>query len=166
VASTIAAMPGAVHLPYVDRHSVAVAADADATWGALLGVAEGSFSTAATARVARLLGCADVERSGPQPLAAGSTIPGFHVALAEPGRELALLGAHRFSEYALIFSLEPSTAVTTLTAETRAAFPGLRGSAYRALVIGSRGHVVVVRRLLGAVKRRAERSRDLQGGGR
>jgi hypothetical protein len=41
-------------------------------------------------------------------------------------------------------------------AETRAAFPGLQGRAYRALVIGTRGHVLAVRRLLRAVKARAE----------
>jgi len=43
-------------------------------------------------------------------------------------------------------------------AETRAEFPGLQGSVYRALVIGTRGHVLVTRRILAAVQRRAERS--------
>lgn len=157
-------MPGAgEHLPYVDRHPVAVEADPAATWDALLRVVEGSFSSAATARVARLLGCTDTAQTGPRPLATGSTIPGFHVEVADPARELALLGGHRFSEYALIFGLEPASSATTLTAETRATFPGLRGCAYRALVIGSRGHVVVVHRLLRAVKRRAERSGELPG---
>jgi hypothetical protein len=46
---------------------------------------------------------------------------------------------------------------TRLIAETRAAFPGLKGSIYRALVIGTRLHVLVTRRLLSAAKRRAER---------
>jgi hypothetical protein len=118
---------------------------------------EGSFSSAGTARVARLLGCEDAEAAGPRPLAPGSAIPGFHVEVADPRRELALVGGHRFSRYALIFRLNPVGAGTRLRAETRAEFPGLHGRAYRALVIGTRMHVVVTRRLLGAVKQRAER---------
>lgn len=108
--------------------------------------------------MARLLGCADVDSSGPRPLASGSTLPGFHVELGEPRRELALAGSHRFSNYALIFRLDRLDAgQTRLRAETRADFPQLKGSAYRALVIGTRGHVLVTRRLLNAAKQRAER---------
>ncbi len=47
---------------------------------------------------------------------------------------------------------------TTVLAESRAEFPGASGRVYRGLVIGTRGHVVAVRRLLQAIKRRAERS--------
>jgi hypothetical protein len=109
--------------------------------------------------VAGLLGCADVDSSGPRPLETGSTLPGFHVELAEPGRELALAGSHRFSHYALIFRLGRLDADRTrLRAETRADFPQLKGSVYRALVIGTRGHVLVTCRLLDAAKRRAERT--------
>jgi hypothetical protein len=145
-------------LPYVDEHSLAIDADAESTWEALLRVAEGSFGTPRTARVARLLGCAEVEASGPRPLACGSTIPGFGVELAERPKQLTLAGGHRFSSYALIFRLdEQGEQRTVLRAETRADFPGLEGGVYRALVIGTRGHVLVTRRLLGAVKRRAER---------
>jgi hypothetical protein len=43
-----------------------------------------------------------------------------------------------------------------LRAESRATFPGLAGAAYRLLVVRSGGHVVAVRRLLSAVRRRAE----------
>ena len=46
---------------------------------------------------------------------------------------------------------------TRLGAETWAEFPGIHGRAYRAAVIGTRGHVVAVRRILAAVKRGAER---------
>jgi hypothetical protein len=150
-------------LPHIDEHSLAVEADAESTWEALLRVAEGSFGTAGTARVARLLGCAEVEASGPRPLAGGSTIPGFGVELAERPEQLSLTGGHRFSSYALIFRLdERSEGRTVLRAETRADFPGLKGSIYRAAVIGTRGHVLVTRRLLGAVKQRAERSAPLR----
>lgn len=151
------ALPSAA-LPYVDEHSIAIAASREETWRALVAVAEGSFASARTARMARLLGCADVAGSGPRPLAEGSSVPGFHVESAEPSHELALRGSHRFSDYALIFRLDASSDTNTvLRAETRAAFPGLKGRAYRAAVIGTRGHVVVTRRLLDAIRHRAER---------
>lgn len=150
---------GLERLPHIDEHSVEIAAGPEATWEALLRVAEGSFGSTATGRVARLLGCADVDTSGPRPLAAGSAFPGFHVEQADRQAELALAGSHRFSDYALIFRLEElDGGHTRLRAETRAVFPGLTGRTYRALVIGTRGHVLVTRRLLGAAKQRAERA--------
>lgn len=149
----------AERLPHVDEHSLLIDAGPEAVWEALPRVVEGSFGTATTGRVAHLLGCADVAASGPRPLAAGSAFPGFHVEAAEPARELVLAGSHRFSDYALIFRLEDSAdGATRLSAETRAVFPGFKGGVYRALIIGTRGHVLVTRRLLGAVKRRAERT--------
>lgn len=153
-------MPTAAErLPHVDEHSLSIAARPEAVWEALPRVVEGSFGGATTRRVARLLGCADVDASGPRPLAVGSAFPGFHVEAAEPGRELALAGSHRFSDYALIFRLAAAgDGRTRLSAETRATFSGLKGGVYRTLVIGTRGHVLVTRRLLGAVKRRAERT--------
>lgn len=161
---------GIAALPYVDEHAVAVAAGAGATWAALLRVAAGSFEGGATPRVARALGCEDTDAGGPRPLELGSVIPGFHVAVArspaeaapdEPA-ELALAGRHRFSRYALIFRVDSDRGGgSRLRAETRAEFPGMKGAVYRALVIGTRGHVLVTRRLLEAAKRRAERA----GGG-
>lgn len=149
----------AERLPHVDEHSVEIAAGTDSVWEALLRVAEGSFGSATTARVARLLGCSDVNRAGPRPLATGSAFPGFHIEASERAQELALAGSHRFSDYALIFRLEArGDDRTRLRAETRAIFPGLKGGVYRTLVIGTRGHVLVTRRLLGAVKQRAERT--------
>ena len=146
-------------LPYVDEHAALVEANVERTWAALLRVAERSFSSPTTGRVARALGCVDTEASGPRPLAVGSTFPGFRVAaLAEPS-ELALAGRHRFSDYALIFHLEALDANRTrLLAETRAEFPDVKGRVYRAMVLGTRGHVLVTRRLLGAVQRRAART--------
>jgi hypothetical protein len=146
-------------LPHIDEHATEVAAGAEAVWEALLRIVEGSFGSSRTGRIAGLLGCADVVSSGPRPLAAGSTLPGFRVELAEPPRELALAGSHRFSNYALIFRLDRLDAGRTrLRAETRADFPQLKGSVYRALVIGTRNHVLVTRRLLNAIKQRAERA--------
>lgn len=146
-------------LPHIDEHATEIAAEPASVWEALLRVVEGSFGSSSTARVAHLLGCADAEDSGPRPLAAGSAFPGFHVAVAERSRELALAGSHRFSEYALIFRLDELDGDRTrLRAETRAAFPGVKGDVYRTLVIRTRGHVLITRRLLSAVRQRAERA--------
>jgi hypothetical protein len=146
-------------LPHVDEHATIVAADRERTWGSLLHVVEATVSSAGAPRYARLVGCADTVASGPRPLAAGSAFPGFHVAAAEPPAELALAGSHRFSDYALIFRLEDAgEGRARVRAETRAEFPGLKGGVYRALVIGTRMHVLATRRVLAGVKRNAERA--------
>lgn len=151
-------MSAGADLLHVDEHSISIATPPETTWDALLHVVEGSFASGASARGARLLGCGDTEASGPRPLAVGSALPGFHVETAQRPQELALVGDHRFSDYALIFRLDEANGNgTTLRAETRAAFPGLKGRAYRTAVIGTRMHVLVTRRLLAAAKRSAER---------
>lgn len=145
-------------LPHVDEHAAEIAASPAAVWEALGQVVENAVSAGAAPRYARLIGCADTEPAGPRPLAVGSAFPGFHVATAVPDEELGLAGAHRFSDYALVFRLEDlGEGRTRLRAETRAVFPKLHGRAYQALVIGTRMHILVTRRLLGATKRRAER---------
>lgn len=144
-------------LPFVDEHGVEVEAAPEAVWEALCRVAEGSFSAPFAGRFAQLVGCESTQNSGPRPLTEGSAIVGFEVARAKPASELALVGRHRYSEYALVFRLEGDGARTRLRAETRARFPGAAGSLYRAAVIGTRGHVLVTMRLLNGVKRRAER---------
>lgn len=150
--------PPVSELPHVDAHSVAVEAASPTAWEALLSVVEGAFSSSRNGAVARVLGCHDTGSSGPRPLTAGSAFPGFHVAAADVPQELVLAGRHRFSTYALIFRLEPVDAGVRLRAETRAAFPGVPGRLYRALVIGTGFHVRVVTRLLATTKRRAERA--------
>ncbi|GHH59948.1 hypothetical protein FHS35_006476 [Streptomyces umbrinus] len=144
-------------LPYRDEHTTVVEAGVDDAWRSLGETLDRSFSRPGANRYARLVGCADRTASGPRPLAEGSTFPGFRVAAAVPGRELVLGGRHRFSSYALIFRLEPAgPGRSRLTAETRATFPGPAGGLYRLLVLGTGGHAVGVRRLLAAVRRRAE----------
>jgi hypothetical protein len=146
-------------LPHIDEHALVVAADRDASWAALLRVVEASVSAGGAPRFARALGCADVEAAGPRPLAAGSVLPGFHIAAAAAPAELALAGSHRFSNYALIFRLdELDGGGTRVRAETRAEFPELKGAVYKGLVIGTRMHVLATRRILGGVKRNVERS--------
>jgi hypothetical protein len=145
-------------LPFVDEHAITVAAPHERVWVALGQIARGSLAARRSELGARLLGCRDTGLTGPL-LEPGSTIPGFRVASALPGEELVLEGEHRFSRYSLTFRLDPARdGGTRVTAETRAAFPGLHGRVYRAAVIGTRGHVVMVRRLLRSVSSRAEGS--------
>ncbi|WP_228788433.1 hypothetical protein [Nocardia puris] len=74
---------------------------------------------------------------------------GFAVESAEEPSRLALHGRHWFSRYQLIFELdEHGPGRTTVRAITRAEFPGPHGKVYRALVIGTGGHVLVVRWML------------------
>jgi hypothetical protein len=144
-------------LPYVDEHATVVSAEADAVWCGIGHALDGSF----TPGYARLVGCADRTASGPRPLGEGSTVPGFRVAGAEPGRELVLVGRHRFSTYALVFRLEDAgPGRTRLRAETRARFPGPAGGLYRLLVIRTGGHAVLTGRLLTAIGRQAEQVRS------
>jgi hypothetical protein len=145
-------------LPYIDGHTTIIAAECGDVWAELLEVIDTAFSAAGAAKIARALGCSHHTSSGPRPLALGSTCPGFEVLSATPARELRLEGQHRFSRYALIFRLRQlDSSRMSLCAETRAAFPGLKGRMYRSLIIGTRGHVVVVKLMLSQTRRRSER---------
>ena len=144
-----------MELPWIDEHSVGVAASPADTWAALV-ARPGEGRTRQQSRFARLLGCEQTDYRG-RPGMEGSTSPGFRVAHAEPPRKLALEGRHRFSRYALTFRIDDAGAGRSLLrAETRAAFPGVAGQLYKTAVIRSRGHVLATRRLLQAVARRAE----------
>ncbi|MFF7644739.1 hypothetical protein [Streptomyces canus] len=146
-------------LSRVDEHAVVVSATPDEVWDALGASLEQSFGRPRSARYARLVGVADGMASGPRPLVEGAAVPGFRVADAVPGRELVLVGRHRFSTYALVFRLEPEGAGTRLRAETRARFPGPGGALYRLLVISSGAHALLTGRLLTGIRRRAEQVR-------
>lgn len=144
-------------LPFVDEHARAVQASPEATWAALVRVLPRAFGGKGPERFARVVGCDAAKPEGDFP-EVGSAIVGFRVARADAPRELALVGRHRYSDYALTFRLDAlPEGATRVRAETRAAFPGVGGKAYRAAVIGTRGHVLVVRRLLRGVERRAAR---------
>jgi hypothetical protein len=148
--------PSPSDLPFVDAHDTLVDASSAATWDALVVVVRATFDRPGSARIARLLGCEPALRGDLSPSVSGATLPGFRVTVAEPERRLALEGRHRFSRYRLVFVLDPvDGASCRLRAETWAAFPGLAGRAYRALVVGTRGHVLVVRLIFAAVRRRA-----------
>jgi hypothetical protein len=141
-----------VDLPFVDEHRVTIAAPAEAVWRALTTLL--AHPRTGAEAFAYVLG-ADPRRASTGPLVEGATLPGFEVAEAVPGRLLRLIGHHRFSRYELSYALDPSSTGTVLSARTRAAFPGLRGTLYRGLVIGSGAHRVLLLRQLESVRRRA-----------
>jgi hypothetical protein len=153
----VSATPAA-DVPFLDEHATSVAAGVDDVWRSLLDTLDKSFSRTGVGTYVRLVGSPDHAASGPRPLAPGSTMPGFRVAAAAPGRELVLEGRHHFSTYALTFRLEPVDAARTeLRAESRATFPGAPGRLYRTLVVSTGGHVRAVRSLLATIRRDAER---------
>jgi hypothetical protein len=146
-------------LPFIDEHAATVDASPAVTWEALCAVVTASFGSARTARIARALGCVPADDDRPAgTLTEGATLPGFAVARCEAPRALRLAGRHRFARYELAFFVDAlEDGGCRVRARTSASFPGLRGRAYRALVIGTGCHVLVVRRLLGATRRRATR---------
>ena len=136
----------------MDEHRVTIAAPVEVVWRALTALLARPRTGAEA--FAYVLG-AQPRRTSPGPLAEGATLPGFVVAEAVPGRLLRLVGHHRFSRYELSYALDPRSTGTVLSARTRAAFPGLRGTVYRGLVIGSGAHRVLLQRQLQTVRRRA-----------
>jgi hypothetical protein len=146
------------HLPYIDEHRICIAATCEDMWGALMSVLRTQLDGAAAAPLTRMLGLRPPELRGDWygALRPGDSLPGFQVAESQPPARLALRGAHRFSRYALVFELDAiGAAGCSLSARSWAAFPGLAGRGYRAIVIGTGGHRLVVRRLLHRVARRA-----------
>jgi hypothetical protein len=140
----------------IDAHAVEVEAPPEVTWRALIAQVPRTFSGQAETRFARFLGCDPTGISG-NPGEEGSTFPGFRIARSEAPRQLGLEGGHRFSNYRLDFEIEArGDDRSLLSATTHAVFPGLRGQLYKTAVIRSRAHVLVTRRLLHGVARRAE----------
>ncbi|MGH3724993.1 MAG: hypothetical protein ACRDUS_12830 [Mycobacterium sp.] len=129
------------HPSYIDEHAIRISAPRDRVWENLQHYVEAFLRSADRSPIGLLLGT--------RPRA------GFAVDGMEPERRLSLAGQHRFSRYELVFELgETSDGGTQLRAQTYADFPGLRGRIYRALVIGSRGHVLATNHILRSVKRR------------
>lgn len=114
-------------LPYIDEHAIDVDASRADTWAAI------------TARL-------------------GGPPPGFRIGEAREPERFTLAGRHPFAIYEWVFELDRLDAEhTRVRSQTWAAFPGLHGRIYRALVIGTGFHKVAVRRTLrriaGAVPR-------------
>ncbi|MFF0300807.1 hypothetical protein ACFYTV_08980 [Streptomyces sp. NPDC004562] len=138
-------------LPFVDEHRLRVAAPVPRTWDALTDwIARTHLGV--DSRFARLVGAEPRGVSGTVPQQ-GSTVPGFAVTESVPGERLVLAGRHRFSRYALVFSLAGHPDGTLLSARSHAVFPKIPGALYRGLVVGSGAHRVLVRRMLRDISR-------------
>lgn len=145
-------------LPYIDEHSIVIGATREHVWDVLASALRRDLGRTAPALLTRVLGLAPVDSRGDWhgTLHAGDALLSFAMAETHAPERLALRGRHRFSRYALVFELDATgAACCTLRAQTWAEFPGLTGRAYRALVIGTGGHRLVVRRLLRNVAHRA-----------
>lgn len=149
-------------LPFVDEHSVDVAAPPDAVWNAIGRIMDHQSSLVVRS-FTTVIGT-DPRTTQGDPLALGSTVPGFRVSAAVPGERVAYAGRHRFSTYELVFELAAHAGGTSLRALTYARFPGPHGRAYRALVIGSGIHRREVPRMLRAIARSAESHLESQRG--
>lgn len=143
-------------LPLVDVHSIDLGASEDSAWRGLTSLLKAASDRWAWPAFATILGCSDRKSTG-RLGTVGATIPGFRVTASDPPTMLRLDGRHRFSRYALTFTVEPRGPLRSrVFAESRAIFPGRLGTVYRILVLGSRGHVVAVNGLLRHIKQIAE----------
>ena len=130
-------------LPYIDEFATRVDAPAERVWEAITRVLRAELKGATP--LVRVLGATPAARSGDwNGDLTGATVPGFAVASADRPQRLELRGRHRFASYALVFLIDGGS----VRAQTYATVPGVKGRAYRALVIGSGAHGVVTRRLL------------------
>ncbi|BAX98675.1 hypothetical protein MSTE_03374 [Mycobacteroides stephanolepidis] len=128
------------HLSYIDEHAIRIDAPRGQVWESLRRYVDAVLRSAERNPLGVVLGT--------RPRA------GFAVDRIDPEQRLSLTGQHRFSRYELVFQLDDAgDGATRLRALTYADFPGLRGSIYRALVIGTRGHVLATNHVLRSVKR-------------
>jgi hypothetical protein len=127
-------------LPHLDDHEVWIGAPAEAVFPTVREYVDGLLARVAGGPLPRLLGL--------------DPRPGFAILDEVPGRLLRLGGRHRFSRYHLVFELDPDRGGTLLRARSYAEFPGLPGRAYRAAVVGTRGHVLATRHMLRSIRRR------------
>jgi len=72
----------------------------------------------------------------------------FPVRIERPHEQLHLGGSHPFAAYQLLFDLAYDAGQTVVTARTSAGFPGRAGRIYRALIVSTGAHALIVRRFL------------------
>ncbi|MDD7811609.1 hypothetical protein PP713_03405 [Mycobacterium sp. CSUR Q5927] len=127
------------HLPYIDEHTVRVDASRKAAWVGLRRYVKSLLRGAQRNPLVALL--------GPQPRA------GFDMVESVEEQRLSLAGRHSFSRYRLIFELSDAPGGgTCVHARSYATFPGMHGRVYRALVIGTRLHVVATNYMLRGIR--------------
>ena len=144
-------------LPFVDARSMDVEAPPRVLWEVLLDSVPGPRDPLWRRAWAGVLGADPRASNGLGAHVIGAERAGFSVCEVVPPATYALAGRHRFARYQLVFRIQAAPAGhSRLTAETFASFPGVPGRAYRALVIGTRGHALVVRLIMRVLRRRAE----------
>ena len=145
-------------LPPIDEHYIDVEAPAEATYAALFPTMESALGTRFAHNYCERVGAMETEARGDlhHP---GGTLPGFTVTRAVAPVMLAMTGEHRFAKYGVVFRIDLLPGQRSrVRLETRAEFTPGRGKLYKAAVVGTRGHVLMVNRMLRSIKRRAERS--------
>lgn len=145
-------------LPPIDEHSIEVEASAEAAFAALFPALESALGNRFAQGYCERVEALETETRGDlhHP---GGTLPGFTVTRAIAPVMLALAGKHRFAQYAVVFRVDLLPGQRSrVRLETRAQFTGRKGGFYRIGVLGTRGHVLFVRRILRSIKRRAELS--------
>jgi hypothetical protein len=127
-------------LNYIDEHAITVAATRAETWPGVLKTL-----------------CRDPNDPSSVPFA-------FALDEARPPERFAMRGRHLFAVYRWTFELDDEGPHRTrVRSATWANFPGLHGKIYRALVIGTRAHRVVVRLTLKRIATRALAARTQIG---
>lgn len=148
-------------LPFIDEWETDIAAPADRVF---LSVAQRiglGFGGLVPRVFSRLLGCENQGASYTIPPIEGQEASGFRVARVDRPKELILEGQHRFAAYRLSFFVDAvAEGGSRLRARTDAIFPGVKGSVYRALVIGSGGHKFIVKWMLRDMARQAKRPQN------
>jgi hypothetical protein len=142
-------------LPYIDTHETALPSPPPADWPILLAPLRRDLGGPPPALFVKTWRLEPSRRRGAWdgPVEPGDALPGFEVAEADPPERLEFVGHHRFSRYALTFTLaDTEDGGTRLSAETHAAFPGILGFGYRVAVISTRMHRVMTRRMLRRVE--------------
>ena len=147
-------------LPCIDEHEISLNVPAPVAWTAVVAVFGRLTTRPAWRLFAKAVRCKPDHAVGTA-VTAGDAVPGFLVARCEAPTEWALEGEHLFSRYALTFRIAPvDSGHCRVAAHSSAEFPGLHGKIYRAMVIGSGGHAIGVRRILRSIKTEAEHSTD------
>lgn len=139
-------------LPFIDEFDATIDAPPVAVFQSLCRRIGRGFEGAAGRAFTSVIGCAYRGNSFTNPPIEGQEVNGFRVAKVDEPRELILEGRHRFASYRLSFFIEsPGEGRSRLRAKTEAAFPGITGSVYRGLVIGTGAHAFIVKQMLGRV---------------
>ena len=111
-------------LPFIDEHDIEIAAKPDEVWDALIRAVSVMGESRKGAPISKALGCEETQAEG-EAGEIGSKIPGFVVTRSVKPAVLALMGQHRFSQYALIFTIvEKPSGLMLLTRADPSGLPG------------------------------------------